>query len=315
MLEGTNLKKRLQKEHNFTLTIFQSISSVIFILFIFFVALHMGISNRGIKILVHKYVDAVQLNETYFDNYIDAGFSEIQCSDLLSGQGMKDCVAKVMCEQVSALFSNSDAYTYDEDMCYEEVKGIISEYVFKNKIKLVSDDKIDTLTDYTMDISGISAMYIYGSPAAYRQSIYNRQSGKINDITNAFTFIAILSSPVFIITISLFLIICILIMSFVGNRENETIWKIINTFAYPALFIIGISLGYIFGASNNNILSKYVFSLFLISSLFGFATSGGTLFILHCCKRKYMDSDNWFDTWLNKIKDNHTSKQKYRKEA
>lgn len=301
--------KRRTKESDPTFVIFQGITSIIFVLFIFFVALHIGVSNKGIKILVHKYVDAVQLDDTYFDNYIAAGFTNEQCYELLSGQEIKDCVAKVMYEQVSALFANSSTYTYDKETCYTEVKDIIFSYVSKNNIKLASENSVDSLTNYTLDISGISAMYFYDSPAAYRQSIYSKESSAINDITDSFAVIAVLSSPVFIVTISVFLFICILIMAFIGTTK-DTIWKIFNTFAYPALFIVGISLGYLFGASNNNILSRYVFSLFLMSSVLGLTISGVMLFTLHCCKR---GPDNWFDLWLNKTKERHSYNQKYKK--
>lgn len=290
------------------LEVFRIVIMVLVVAFILFLALGIGTRKACLTKMVFKYIDNVEIDESYYDNFISAGFSEKQTGQILGGRQMKEIVAKVMSEQIVALFNNTTTYEYKEDECSSDIKNLIQENSKRSNLNL-SENQINALTKYTLDISGITGMYIYESPAAYRKTVYQETEGKIDDYTSVFEVLATLNSPVFIITVFFMLMISILITLFIGEKDSNKVKKICNNITYPSFFLIGISIGYIFGASNGEVLTEYIFVMILISSIICFAL--GNIPMIFCLLSTHEGKENsGFDEWLSREKEKCREKER-----
>lgn len=287
---------------NPTLGAIRVVTMILVVITILFLALKIGTRKRNVENLTLEYTNSIDIDYQYFDNYIDRGFSKEQCIELLEGDQIKECVARVMSELVTALFNYSESYSYTQDECKTDIAGIIKNFAKENNIEL-SDKAMSSVVSYTMDISGITTMYSYGTPTAYRQTIFDKNSNNINDSLNTFEVLATLNQPVFIISAFIMLIICMIIMRLVGGNDDMIYEKICNTITYPSFFLIGISLGYVFGASNGNVLSEYVFKMILIAAVACFSVGIIALFAMLWIKKKQQGNNTYtFETWLKKAK-------------
>lgn len=280
-------------------------------------SLNLGTTPKGIKKLVYDYVDSVTINDTYYDNYIIAGFSSEQANELLTGREIKMIVSEVMTEQFSALFSDSDTYVYEREDCENDIRNLITEYSGKNDIPL-SDAQLSSLTTYTMDISGISGMYSYESPAAYRESIYDKTT--VEEYNSVFEVVKTLTSPNFIIITAVLFVVSVVITLFIGTK-GESLKKVCDTIIYPSFLIMGVSLGYIFGASNGDVLTEYVFKMVFIGALICFILGLCPLVIITLYHRKKpayeecgslennFEKDS-FNRWLSRVKKQYQRKEK-----
>lgn len=293
--------KKKRKERNFSATVFRMVATVLFFLLITFFALHLGLSNAGLKKLVNSYVNSTKIDTQYFDNFLDAGFSEEECYEFLGGEEIKGLVSDVMCERIYALFKDSSSYKITSEYCEDKVRSML-----KNTGKSLSDKKLDVLTKYTLDISGITAMFIYDSPAAYRYSIYNDDSTKIGEYDSVFSVISTLSSPVFVFTLILMYAISLVLMFAVGTLNTDTLLLGCNTITYPSFLFIGISAGYLLGEGRANVTTAYVFTCLLIASAVCFIAGCLLFTLIYFTGKKREPNKGWsFTKWLEKRKENY----------
>jgi hypothetical protein len=154
-------------------------------------------------------------------------------------------------------------------MCKENIKELLNRY---NENGVVSESKVSSLTDYTCDISGITAMFVYDTPLAYRNSLFDTdEAGDIQVGTKILKGIATLSSWYFLLTVFVMYLIVLIILFFIKSRgEAEGIHTVIaNTSLYPSFILLGISIGELLGIQDTPIITDFVFEHLLIVCIVG----------------------------------------------
>ena len=287
-------------------SVFAGLSCLLFLALILSLTLHIGTSKYGTTRLVSRYITEAELNTEYFENYENVGFTKDDCYRFLKSEEVTGVLCDVMTDRVDALFHNTENYIHTEDECYDRIRNALDNYCIKNGITL-KDGKLNTLTKYTLDISGITAMFVYDSPAVYRTSIFEaEEGGKAEEYEASFKALASLTKPAIPAMFAIMYIISVVIMCILGGD----LFKVANTILYPSFLASGISLGYVFGASNGAVLSDYVFKSLLFSS--GMCFIFGLIFTLavYFYTKKTDGGKSKFDTWLKNIKSKYAKKEK-----
>lgn len=249
--------------------VFQFFATLIFIFVIIFFTLSLATTKKNLKSLCNKYVREVELDSKYFSNYIDAGYTEEEVKKFLTDDRIYDLVSGVMNDRLLAIFKYSDEYIYTLDMCNEEILAVLTEYNTDNKI---SAEKLSSLTKYTCDISGISSMFIFDTPVAYRNALFRDENlQNMEADTKILKGLAVLSSWYFLLTVVLMYIIVIAILIFVANKDERVKLHpiIANTSITPSIVLFGISFGEMFGIQKQPIITDYIFKNVLFVSLAG----------------------------------------------
>lgn len=269
MKKKKNGKKSGKIRHSGAVRVFQGFATILFVILTFLLTLSFCTSPKSLVSLCNKYVRSVTLNEDYFGNYEEAGFTEEETQNLLTDDGMYNIMSNVMSDRMLALFRYTDSYETSLDDCKEKIRGILEKY---NENGAVSESKISTLTDYTCDISGISAMFVYDTPLAYRESLFDT-SGTENVITDTKILegISRLSSWYFLLTVGLMYLFVLIILFFIKSREEagDMHTVIANTSLYPAFMLLGISIGELLGIQDTPIVTDFVFTHLLIVCIVG----------------------------------------------
>lgn len=247
---------------------FQVVATILFAFLIFFVIIDVATTKKGIMKLTNDYVLDVTIDPVYFDSYIEAGFTEEMCYKLFESNEFREVIAAVMYDRVAALFHDTEIFEHDKSYCDAIIENKIREICEEYQITL-TNAKIDTLTMYTSDISGISAMFIYNTPELYRTSVFDATDEDIGEYTGFFSLIAILTSPVFPITIFIMYLVCILALIFicVKDEKNDLFVLICDTIILPSFVCVGISVGELFGIKNEAVIMKYLFTISLVTGI------------------------------------------------
>ena len=249
---------------------FQVVAGVFFTLFLISLILTICASRRGIKKLTKEYVYSIEVEDTYFDNYIEAGFSTEMCYELLDGNVVKDTVSYVMYDRVVSIFHNSTSYEYSIDYCKEQIRSEIERLATSNSVVLESY-QIEALTSYTLDICGISSMFIYDTPVLYRTSIFDASNEDIGSYSEMFKSLSTLTSPLFPVSLGIMYFVCIFILLVICEREtiNRLYLLVCDTTLIPSLVCLAISVAKLFGDNTDNLLTNYVFSKAIIIAIIG----------------------------------------------
>jgi hypothetical protein len=298
------LKKLRRKRTDTAVLTFQGLATAVFVLVILFTALHLGTTEKGLRKLVSNYVNSAEIDSTYFDNFTDRGFTEEQALEFLSGSAVKDVVSDVMTERMLALFKDTEEYQYTQDNCLDRITEGLTQYCKENDVD-ISESNISILSTYTMDISGITNMFIYNTPALYRTSIFENEENNVSDYDNLFEVLATLLSPLFVLSVFFMYIICLVIMCLISTKEEscDIINRCCNTIIYPSFLFLGIALGYVLGASNGDVTSNYVFSVILITSIIMLAIGLVICIILNKIENYCKKHDAGFENWLKRRKE------------
>lgn len=265
ILGGNNLKK--QRKYPPAVRGFQVFATVLFSLMLLFVTLSIVTSKRSLQNLCDKYVRAVEINEEYFSNFIDAGFSEQQVRDFLTDDRIYQIMSVVMSDRMLAIFHYTDRYDYTIDDCKDKISSILKEYNDTYDIGLTAG-KLKSLTTYTLDISGLSSMFIYDTPLAYRNALF--KTNELEDIridTRILKGIAALSAWYFGLSIGIMFLIVIGIIIFIHQKKIYPV--IADTVFYPSLLFLALSIGEKVALPEEPLVTDHVFSYLGFVSLFG----------------------------------------------
>lgn len=264
-------KKKVKKDRLEGATrAFQVVSGIFFTLFLVTLIICLCTSKKGIEKLCKDYVYSVEITNEYFDNYIDAGFTEEMCYELLKSIEVKDSVAYVMYDRVLAIFHNTSSYEYTIEYCKEQIGKKITEISNNNNLSL-SETQISNLTSYTVDICGISSMFIYDSPTMYRTSVFEATDEDIGSYGEIFEMMATLTSPFFPICFGVMFLICIIILVVICEKPsmNRLFLLICDTMLYPSLVCLAFSIAELFGKKNGALVIQYIFKNALTVSIIG----------------------------------------------
>lgn len=267
-----SLLKNLFKKLHFGLSMVRFFTVVFFLLFIIFLSLFIATKKSNINRLVEKYISEIEVTDTYFENYKDAGFTEEQCYEFLGSDDIMDLTASVMSERIYSLFSYDAEYTHSADDCYDIIYDALSNYSDSNNIGL-SNAKLSSLTSFTLNISGIQTMITYDTPAAYRTAIFEADEDDYAVINDSIKLISSLLSPGFSVFFLIMYLIGIVCMVLIYRKNPGKIgkqafaFKVCNSALIPSLAIIVLSVVGLFNISST--LSGYIFIILLIVSVIG----------------------------------------------
>ena len=117
-----------------------------------------------------------------------------------------------------------------------------------------------------MDISGISVMLRFDTPAQYRTAVYDLDKGNMDFVNTFLGSLAKISFPIFPVFICVLYLVIVGIMAILGRKKDIAI-PVADTAIYPSLSIFAFSIGEIFMPGTSEV-TDYIFRyVFLISGL------------------------------------------------
>ena len=272
-----NILKKKQNRIPGVCRALQIFSIVLFVLVLFFIFLSVISADWNLKKMTRVYVDSVEIDTQYFDGLKLYGFTDDMCRSLLEGDEIKTLTADVMRDRFNAIFHN----TKDFDVSYDEARAIVEKEILRvageGKIDL-EEKEIKALVDYTCDISGISTMYKFNTPAEYRTSIYDADRESIDFVNKFLLALSKISSPLFASFILLLYLSAICVMIYLENKRN-IILPAANTALYPSIAILAFSIGEIFMPDASKV-TDYIFRNILCVSAAGIVF--GILLLVIC---------------------------------
>ena len=213
--------------------------------------------------MTRVYVDDVEIDKQYFDGYYLYDFTEDMCRELLEGEKMKALTSDIMKERLMAIFHNTSKFDYTE----EEIKSTIHDEVVRvakeGGVELKSEG-LEAVVDYTCDISGISTMLKFKTPAQYRTAIYDADRESIDYINSFLVTLSKISSPLYAVFMLVLYLGSLVILVFLSNRFDVS-FSIANTAIYPSLAIFAFSIGEIF-MPDASVVTDYIFRKVLVVS-------------------------------------------------
>ena len=260
-------------------------ASVIYFILILLLALTLGTTEKGLKTMTHKFVESKTVDEKYYEHYIEYGFSEDSCKRILEGEEIKYLTADVMVERMRAIFRDTKSYKISLDEAKESIRKILFDAAAEQGLEL-DDNALSALVDYTADISGISTMFWYDTPAEYRTAIFDTSKEDAEMSNSLLSILATLSSPLFMILLLVMFIIIMVILYFLDTREKK--FSFLNVTLYPSLALLGFSIGEIF-MPDAPAITDYVFRLISISSIIGVLFGVGIFFLIRLLESRGKD--------------------------
>ena len=255
--------KKLKKRMPAVCRALQVFSIILFIFVLFFFLLSYATTEKNLSKMTRVYVDDVEIDKQYFDGYYLYDFTEDMCRELLEGEKMKALTSDIMKERLMAIFHNTSKFNYTE----EEIKSTIHDEVVRvakeGGVELKSEE-LEAVVDYTCDISGISTMLKFKTPAQYRTAIYDADRESIDYINSFLVTLSKISSPLYAVFILVLYLGSLVILVFLSNRFDVS-FSIANTAIYPSLAIFAFSIGEIF-MPDASVVTDYIFRKVLVVS-------------------------------------------------
>ena len=252
--------------------VFQVFSMIIFALLIGFLLLNICTSRRKIGLFLGEYVNSVEINEEYYNNYIEYGFTKEQCEELIRGKNITKLVTEVLTDRIMALCHNTSTFKYSAEDCMSVIKTEISLINVTENLNL-TEKTIDSLTQYTFDIIGFQTMFKYNNPQEYRDKVFNEanpSSDIILDNATIFKTISTLTSLSFPIGFLIMYVICLIIITVVykKGRVNKLYQLLCDTALYPSFILFGFSIGQMM-IKTKSLTTGYIFRNLLWLSIAG----------------------------------------------
>lgn len=283
-------KKKKLRTLSADVTVFKILSLIFCVLSILFLSLNIATSKNSIKKLTIKFVSGVDIEKSYYNNYTDYGFTSEICDTFFTDDRMINIVSDVMADKMYVLYKYADNYSYKREECQEDVRCLVAEYAETYNLSL-DDAAINTITAMTCDITGITQMYVYDSPAAYRDSIFNSDPEKYASFDSILKGIAALSKIEIAIAFMFMYVVCLIILVVLylyKNKDYQKLGIILgDTSLIPALVLLGFSLGKIAISPDSTGIQNYIFGVLskvsIIFVLVGFCLLVSVLFIGKKC--------------------------------
>lgn len=260
------------------------ITYLLFFFFILFFFLCIATRKSGISSLTKQYIDDVTISDTYFENYTDAGFSENNCREFLQSDTIKDMLANVMAERIYSIFDYDAEYSYTYDECYEVTYDVLSDFVADNNISL-SGTKLETLTSYTLDITGATTMLNYDTPAAYKTAVFEADAEEFQTIDESLDLISALLKPKYpVICLIIYLIFVALLFISDKKGKDNLFLSVADTAIIPSLAVLVMSIIGLIG--NDAVLSSYIFKYLIVTGVCGLLLGILCAFVLRIIQKE-----------------------------
>lgn len=251
-------------------------AGLLFLILILLLAVLLGTSEKSLRGLTRGFIDSKEVETEYHEHYLEYGFSEDSCRKILEGDKLKHLTADIMAERLLVIFRGRERYTISreeaEDVIREELLSVSREQGLE-----VDEISITTLVDYTADISGISTMFLYDTPAEYRTAVFDTSKSDIEATSSLLSFLSTISSFWFILLIFLMYMTVLTILYFLD--KGDKVLSFLNTSLYPSLAVTGFSIGEIFLPDSSE-LTDYIFRLLTFSGIIGAGFGVGLYFLI-----------------------------------
>lgn len=224
--------------------------------------------KRSIRKLAHNYVYSVEISDEQTVYYEDYGISREQAANFLSSKPFRDLITDVMVDKMSVLFRHRTTYYINRDDCERELRLLLEDFASECELE-VSSDEIDALTRYTFDMAGLTSMFLYNTPSAYKDSMFDNGS-KYEELNNTFETLANLSSPMFPVSLFLMYLICVgMLLLFMWRFKDIIAYKLGDTAIMPSLIILAFCFGELFCMKEPTAIQTYIYRTGAIISVLG----------------------------------------------
>lgn len=236
---------------------FQVFGILLYGAFLVFLILSLITSKAVMRTLAREHVREVEINEVYYERLTKNGFSKEESKAFFNGDGLRDVMALVMTEEVNAIFKDTEAFSYTkEDAVADVLKALQS----------INKDADPDLATYVMDVTGMSGLYIYDTPTQYKEAVLSVDNeSNATDVT-ILRVIALLSSPVFPISVLVMYLTCTVILFLVCNIKEKRWLLLMDTALYPSLLCEAYFIVMTFGEREKDIIHK---GIYLVGNMVG----------------------------------------------
>jgi len=242
----------------------QILAIVIFFFLLLFLSLAVATSRRGLNKLVTEFVSeqVVEVGDDYMDHFEEYDISNKLANQLISSNEVKEVLSAVLSERLYSLFHNLSSYS----VSYEECESKVSEFV-REECEELSEEDIEAVTDYILDLSGVSILFIKDNPSDYKAYLFNSDSEDYEQIEALLNVIPLLSSAAFPFTLLGMYLFTIIILIVIGKRAvlGSTL---ANTSLYPSLALSGFALGEVLAGGTSEVVD-YIFRIVLLFGVMG----------------------------------------------
>lgn len=266
---------------------FHALSCVLFFSFLIFMALSILTGKRCLRNLAKCYVSSNEISRDYVLYFKDVGVSEDLAMEFLTSDEFRDIVVDVMTDKMIVLFRHKDTYSVTRETCEDTLYQVLDAFLREHQITLEPKDLI-SLKDYTMNMSGLSAMFVYNTPAAYRTSLFDDGS-EYADLNNTFQILSEIASPVIPVVVFFMYIICVVLLFVFMWRYKEIIpYKAADTAIIPSIILLAFCFGELFCMKEPSTIQTYIFKTGIWLSLAGIIF--GVLFFVLSAKLAKTDN-------------------------
>ncbi len=243
--------------------IFKWFALFLFGILLILVTLNIATSRMGIKKLVKHYTKSVEITDNYYEYYKNHGLSENEYRGILESDEIRDILGDVMYNIASAIFHPSTNFTYTKSDAEKDVRNLI---LGKTPGKNLSENEVEGLVSYTMDISGITAVYVYDTPQAYQTSILSSEEKDLREEREILRVIASLCSSYILVAVLIMYIFLVVIMVCIcEKKDKDKLFSVIaDTILFPSFIFLGIAFGKRFGTEDKEFLQIYLYNIGII---------------------------------------------------
>ena len=232
----------ITKNIPFPAKIFKLFCIVLFSVFSLLLLLSIGTSKKNLYKISYAYVSSVDIDSHYSKNYYDYGFTEEICANFINSKEIYSVVAECMTERLLCIFKNADTYMHDkeyyESLVLEKLRKIDSEYGIN-----LTPEQTNSLTAYTCDIIGVSSIFIYDSPAAYRTATFDDNKGNFESYNKLFILLAEISKIKYAIAVCVMYVICLVVLTITAHDNDKLHFILGDTAIMPGILLLALSVG------------------------------------------------------------------------
>lgn len=272
-----NMKIRKSKKKGLTadIVILKVVSLILCVFSILFLSLYVATGKNSIKRLTMNFVSSVDIDKQYYDFLYDYGFAEDICDKFFEDTRMINIISDVMGDKMSVLYKYENTYSYSKESCQADISKFITDFAEENGLNL-SQEVQDSMVSVVCDVTGISQMFTYDSPAAYRDSIFNSDPVKYKSFDTILKKVSALSKLEISLAFIIMYIVCIIILIILFLYRNKDYVKlcctICDTSVIPSFAIMGFSFGKLISSGKADI-QNYIFGVLSFVGLMFFIVS------------------------------------------
>lgn len=246
------------------------IQSILFLLLLSFISLRFITARNNLEKLALNYVkDNTSITPEVISTFEEIGLTQEDVNNIFSGK-VANITAKVMGDQLSVDFHYADHYQYTQDEITDEIRACVESY-----------ENPDVITTYVMNMTGLTSMLTYKTPAAYRKKLSEQIDGNVDRILQGIS--VLISIPFICSIVGMNLILSLLIVFLMDTRDK---YFISNIYIRPTIILLAFSMGEIICFKKQMFFTNYICKTAAVVSSIALALELIIFIPLFLCHRK-----------------------------